>query len=82
MLNFDELAGESEVESLLLDAFNNGSLGTLRVDTFTLGSTISGVNKLSTTVVLSAPNESWVCELRSCSTDAYHCGGNSRKLRF
>ena len=81
-LTFDKAVGESEVESLLLDAFNNGSLGTLRVDTFTLGSTISGVNKLSTTVVLSAPNESWVCELRSCSTDAYHCGGNSRKLRF
>ncbi|XP_066025219.1 fibroblast growth factor receptor 4-like isoform X2 [Pocillopora verrucosa] len=39
-LTFDEPVGESEVESLLLDAFNNGSLGNLKVDTFSVGSTI------------------------------------------
>nr|XP_058945534.1 hemicentin-1-like isoform X2 [Pocillopora verrucosa] len=40
-LTFDEPVGESEVESLLLDAINDGSLGTLKVDTFSVGSTIS-----------------------------------------
>ena len=44
-LTFDEAVGESEVESLLLDAFNNGSLGNLKVDTFSVGSTIPGVYK-------------------------------------
>ena len=44
-LTFDEPVGESEVESLLLDAFNNGSLGNLKVDTFSVGSTIPGVYK-------------------------------------
>ena len=45
LLTFDEPVGESEVESLLLDAFNNGSLGNLKVDTFSVGSTIPGVYK-------------------------------------
>ncbi|CAH3161296.1 unnamed protein product, partial [Pocillopora meandrina] len=39
-LTFNESVGESEVESLLLDAINNGSLGNLKVDTFSVGSTI------------------------------------------
>ena len=43
ILTFDEPVGESEVESLLLDAINDRSLGTLKVDTFSVGSTISGV---------------------------------------
>ena len=74
---------ESEVKSLLLDTINDWSLGTLKVDTFSVGSIISDVYKISTTNFFwSARNESWVCELWSCSTDAYHCGGNSRKLRF
>ena len=46
-LTFDEPVGESEVESLLLDAINNGSLGNLKVDTFSVGSTIPGVYKNS-----------------------------------
>ena len=46
-LTFDEPVGESEVESLLLDAINNGSLGHLKVDTFFVGSTIPGVYKNS-----------------------------------
>ena len=57
-LTFDEPVGESEVESLLLDAINDGSLDTLKVDTFPIGSIISGVYKLSTTVIGSGPNES------------------------
>ena len=57
-LTFDEPVGESEVESLLLDAVNDGSFGSLKVDTFPVGSTISGVYKLSTTVIGSAPNDS------------------------
>ena len=44
-LTFNEPVGESEVESLLLDAINNGSLGNLKVDTFSVGSTIPGVYK-------------------------------------
>ena len=44
-LTFEKPVGESEVESLLLDAFNNGSLGNLKVDTFSVGSTIPGVYK-------------------------------------
>ena len=44
-LTFEKSVGESEVESLLLDAFNNGSLGNLKVDTFSVGSTIPGVYK-------------------------------------
>ena len=44
-LTFDEPVGESEVESLLLDVINNGSLGNLKVDTFSVGSTIPGVYK-------------------------------------
>ena len=68
-LTFDEPVGESEVESLLLDAINNGSLGNLKVDTFSVGPTISGVYKISTRVLSSAPNESWVCDLRICTTD-------------
>ena len=46
-LTFNKPVGESEVESLLLDAFNNGSLGNLKVDTFSVGSTIPGVYKNS-----------------------------------
>ena len=44
-LTFHEPVGESEVESLLLDVINNGSLGNLKVDTFSVGSTIPGVYK-------------------------------------
>ena len=44
-LTFDDSVGESEVESLLLDVINNGSLGNLKVDTFSVGSTIPGVYK-------------------------------------
>ena len=44
-LKFEKPVGESEVESLLLDAFNNGSLGNLKVDTFSVGSAIPGVYK-------------------------------------
>ena len=44
-LTFNESVGESEVESLLLDVINNGSLGNLKVDTFSVGSTIPGVYK-------------------------------------
>ena len=44
-LTFNESVGESEVESLLLDVINNGSLGKLKVDTFSVGSTIPGVYK-------------------------------------
>ncbi|XP_066025260.1 fibroblast growth factor receptor 3 [Pocillopora verrucosa] len=40
-LTFDEPVGENEVESLLLDTIKDGSLGTLKVDTFSVGSTIS-----------------------------------------
>ena len=69
-LTFDEPVGESEVESLLLDAINDGSLGTLKVDTFSVGSTISGVYKLSTTVIWIAPNENWVCDL--CTKEELH----------
>ena len=68
-LTFDEPVGESEVESLLLDVINNGSLGNLKVDTFSVGSTISGVYKISTRVISSAPNENLVCDLRICTTD-------------
>ena len=53
-LTFDEPVGESEVESLLLDAINSGSLGNLKVDTFSVGSTIPGVYKISTMIILSA----------------------------
>ena len=68
-LTFDEPVGESEVESLFLDAINDGSLGTLKVDTFSVGSTISGVYKLSTTVIWIAPNENWVCNLLICTKE-------------
>ena len=44
-LTFYDPVGESEVESLLLDVINNGSLGNLKVDTFSVGSTIPGVYK-------------------------------------
>ena len=44
-LAFHEPVGESEVESLLLDVINNGSLGNLKVDTVSVGSTIPGVYK-------------------------------------
>ena len=44
-LTFHEPVGESEVESLLLDVINNGSLGNLKVDTFSVGPTIPGVYK-------------------------------------
>ena len=44
-LTFHEPVGKSEVESLLLDVINNGSLGNLKVDTFSVGSTIPGVYK-------------------------------------
>ena len=71
-LTFDEPVGESEVESLLLDAINDGSLGTLKVDTFSVGSTISGVYKLSTTVIWIAPNENWVCDLLICTKEELH----------
>ncbi|RMX59288.1 hypothetical protein pdam_00022232 [Pocillopora damicornis] len=40
-LTFDEPVGESEVESLLLDASNDGSLGNLKVESFSVGPTIS-----------------------------------------
>ena len=66
-LTFDEPVGGSEVESLLLDAINDGGFGILKVDTLPVGSTISGVYKLSTTVIWSAPNESWVCDLGICT---------------
>ena len=52
-LTFDEPVGESEVESLLLDAINNGSLGNLKVDTFSEGSTIPGVYKISAMIISS-----------------------------
>ena len=52
-LTFDEPVGGSEVESLLLDAINDGGFGILKVDTLPVGSTISGVYKLSTTVIWS-----------------------------
>ena len=68
-LTFDEPVGESEVETLLLHAINDGSLGTLKVDNISVRSIISGVYKLSTTVFWSAPNEGWVCDLRVCTTD-------------
>ena len=55
------------MESLLLDAIDDGSLGTLKVNTFPVEPTISGVYKLSTTVIWSAPNESWVCHLGICT---------------
>ena len=69
-LTFDEPVGESEVESLLLDASNDGSLGNLKVESFSVGPTISGVYKLSTKVIQSASNKSWVRELQICTTDA------------
>ena len=68
-LTFDEPVGESEVESLLLDASNDGSLGNLKVESFSVGPTISGVYKLSTKVIQSASNKSWVRELQICTTD-------------
>ena len=68
-LTFDEPVGESEVETLLLHAINDGSLGTLNVDNISVRSIISGVYKLSTTVFWSAPNDSWVCDLRIYTTD-------------
>ena len=49
-LTFGEPVGESEVESFLQDAVNDGSLGTLLVDTFAVGSSLPGVYKLSTTI--------------------------------
>lgn len=69
-LTFDEPVVESEVESLLLDASNDGSLGNLKVESFSVGPTISGVYKLSTKVIQSASNKSWVRELQICTTDA------------
>ena len=42
-LTFDEPVGESEVETLLLQAINDGSLGTLKVDNISVRSIISGV---------------------------------------
>ena len=71
-LTFNEPVGESEVESLLQDAINDGSLGTLKVDTFSVGSTISGVYKLSTTVIWIVPNENWVCDLLICTKEELH----------
>lgn len=68
-LTFDEPVGESEVETLLLHAINDGSLGTLKVDNISVRSIISGVYKLSTTLFWSAPNESWVCDLQIYTTD-------------
>ena len=53
-LTFDEPVGESEVESLLLDAIKSGSLGNLKVDTFSVGSTFPGVYKISTMIISSA----------------------------
>ena len=67
-LTFDEPVGESEVESLLLDAINSGSLGNLEVDTFSVGSTIPGVYKISTKTISSALKLSWLCDLRICTT--------------
>ena len=72
ILTFDEPVGESEVESLLLDAINDRSLGTLKVDTFSVGLTISGVYKLSKTVIWIAPNENWVCDLLICTKEELH----------
>ena len=68
-LTFDEPVGESEVETLLLQAINDGSLGTLKVDNISVRSIISGLCKLWTTVIWCAPNASWVCDLRICTTD-------------
>ena len=43
--NHENAPQKSQVESLLLDVINNGSLGNLKVDTFSVGSTIPGVYK-------------------------------------
>ena len=42
-LTFGEPVGESKVESLLQETVNDGSLGTLKVDTFAVGATLPGI---------------------------------------
>ena len=80
-LTFDEPVGESEVESLLLDASNDGSLGNLKVENFSVGPTISGVYKLSTKfrvplIKVGSVNCKFVLQMH------YLRGGNSLNLRF
>ena len=80
-LTFDEPVGESEVESLLLDASNDGSLGNLKVESFSVGPTISGVYKLSTKfrvplIKVGSVNCKFVLQMH------YLRGGNSLNLHF
>ena len=81
-LTFDKPVGENEVESLLQDAINNGSLGTLKVDTFAVGSTVSGVYKISITVIRALPTKVGSLNSEFVVQTPYYCFGNSRKLSF